>query len=137
LGGVFDEATDRGVDASTESVGFDRRFYPHDIDASIAHAQMLANVGLISQDECQQIEQALQEIRQEIQQGRFQFSSHLEDIPLRIERALIEWDAYLACADASCDSTPTGPATRLELRRLAREANETIGAVSRRGHPGL
>jgi len=89
-GGVFDEATDRRVEEFTESISFDRRLYTHDITGSIAHAQMLAAVGLITPDECQQIEQGLAEIRAEIEQGSFQFSIELEDIHMHIERALIE-----------------------------------------------
>ena len=56
----FDEATDRRVEEFTESVSFDRRLYAQDIDGSIAHAQMLAKVGLLTPDECRQIEQALE-----------------------------------------------------------------------------
>ncbi|MEE8450794.1 MAG: argininosuccinate lyase [Thermoguttaceae bacterium] len=89
-GGVFDEATDRRVEEFTESVSFDRRLYAHDIDASTAHAQMLAKVGLITDDECRQIVQGLGQIRQEIEQGDFQFRSELEDIHMHIERALID-----------------------------------------------
>ena len=89
-GGVFDEATDRRVEQFTESVSFDRRLYAHDIGGSIAHAQMLAKVGLLTDDECRQIEQGLREIRREIEQGRFPFRIELEDIHMHIERALIE-----------------------------------------------
>ncbi len=89
-GGVFDEATDRRVEEFTESVSFDRRLYAHDIQGSIAHAQMLAKVGLLTADECHQIEQALLEIRQEIDQGRFAFCVELEDIHMHVERALID-----------------------------------------------
>lgn len=89
-GGVFREATDRRVEEFTESVSFDRRLYAHDVAGSIAHAQMLAQVGLISAEECRQIEQALGEIRQEIEQGRFSYRVELEDIHMHIERALIE-----------------------------------------------
>jgi argininosuccinate lyase len=88
--GVFEEATDRRVEKFTESVSFDRRLYAHDIRLSIAHAQMLAKVGLLSGDECRQIEQALNEIRQEIEQDRFEFRIELEDVHMHIERALIE-----------------------------------------------
>jgi argininosuccinate lyase len=88
--GVFSQATDRRVEEFTESVSFDRRLYAHDIQGSIAHAQMLAKVGLISGDECQQIEQGLAEIRQEIEQGDFEYSTALEDIHMHIERALID-----------------------------------------------
>jgi len=89
-GGVFDGATDRRVEEFTESVSFDRRLYAHDIAGSTAHAQMLAKVGLISEDECQQIVQGLEEIRREIEQGRFQFKIELEDIHMHIEKALID-----------------------------------------------
>jgi argininosuccinate lyase len=89
-GAVFDEATDHRVEQFTESVSFDRRLYAHDIAASIAHAQMLAKVGLISPTECQQIEHALGSIRQEIEQDRFDFRVELEDIHMHIERALID-----------------------------------------------
>ncbi|MCX7426033.1 MAG: argininosuccinate lyase, partial [Planctomycetia bacterium] len=89
-GGVFDVATDRRVEAFTESVSFDRRLYAQDVAGSIAHAQMLAKVGLVTDDECRQIEQALTEIRQEIEQGRFPFSVEHEDIHMHVERALVE-----------------------------------------------
>ena len=89
-GGVFDEATDRRVEEFTESISFDRRLYAHDITASVAHAQMLAAVGLLTADECRQIEQGLAEIRAEIEQGSFQYSIEMEDIHMHIERALIE-----------------------------------------------
>lgn len=88
--GVFQEATDRRVEKFTESVSFDRRLYAHDIAGSIAHARMLTEAGLLSAEECQQIEQALDGIRQEIEQGRFPFSPELEDIHMHIEYALIE-----------------------------------------------
>jgi argininosuccinate lyase len=89
-GGVFDEATDRRVEQFTESVSFDRRLYAHDVAGSTAHAQMLAEVGLITADECRQIVQALDAIRQEIEQGRFPFRVELEDVHMHVERALIE-----------------------------------------------
>ena len=89
-GGVFEEATDRRVEKFTESVSFDRRLYAHDIRGSIAHAQMLAKVGLLSGDECHQIEHTLNGICQEIEQGGFSFSAALEDVHMHVERALID-----------------------------------------------
>ena len=89
-GGVFNEATDRRVEQFTESVSFDRRLYAHDIRGSIAHAQMLAKVGLIAESECREIVQALEDIRQQIEQGRFPFSAELEDVHMHIERALVD-----------------------------------------------
>jgi argininosuccinate lyase len=89
-GGVFTEATDRRVERFTESASFDRRLYAHDIAASIAHAQMLAKVGMLADEECRQIEHALGDIRREIEQGRFNFRPELEDIHMHVEHALVE-----------------------------------------------
>jgi argininosuccinate lyase len=89
-GGVFNEPVDRRVEEFTESVSFDQRLYAHDIEGSIAHARMLTKVGLLTADECRQIEQGLGEIRQQIEQGQFPFSVALEDIHMHIERALID-----------------------------------------------
>jgi argininosuccinate lyase len=89
-GGVFSQATDRRVEQFTESVSFDRRLYAQDIAGSIAHAQMLAEVGLLTAAECQQIVHTLEQIRQEIEQGDFPFRIELEDIHMHIEQALID-----------------------------------------------
>jgi argininosuccinate lyase len=89
-GGVFDEATDHRVEKFTESVSFDRRLYAHDIDGSVAHAQMLAKVGLLSDGEAQQIKAGLAEIRKEIEDEHFEYRVELEDIHMHIESALIE-----------------------------------------------
>src|SRR5262245_43823843 len=88
--GVFSSGPDRRVERFTESISFDHRLYAHDIQGSIAHAQMLAKVGLISGSECEQICQTLEVIRGEIESGKFQFRTELEDINMHIEQALIE-----------------------------------------------
>ena len=87
---MFDQATDRRVEKFTESVSFDRRLYAQDIRGSIAHAQMLAKVGLLTADERHQIVAGLEQIRQEIAAGTFPFREELEDIHMHIERALID-----------------------------------------------
>ena len=89
-GGVFSQATDRRVEQFTESVSFDRRLYAQDIAGSIAHAEMLAEVGLLTATECQQIVHALEQIRQEIEHGNFPFRIELEDIHMHVEQALID-----------------------------------------------
>ena len=88
--GVFTKATDRRVERFTESISFDHRLYAHDIQGSVAHAQMLAAVGLISEHECQQICQTLEEIGAQIAAGSFPFRTELEDIHMHIEQALID-----------------------------------------------
>jgi argininosuccinate lyase len=88
--GVFSKQADRRVERFTESISFDHRLYAHDIAGSIAHAQMLVKVGLISAAECDQICQTLETIRGEIEAGKFTFRTELEDIHMHIEQALIE-----------------------------------------------
>lgn len=89
-GGVFQEATDRRVEKFTESVTFDHRLYAQDIEGSTAHAKMLAHVGLITAVECEQIVQALAEIRRQFEQGEFPLRIELEDVHMHIERALVD-----------------------------------------------
>jgi argininosuccinate lyase len=89
-GGRFGTQTDRRVEEFTESISFDRRLFEHDIRGSIAHAEMLAHVGLLTPEECQQIVRGLTEIRAEIEQGRFAFVLEREDIHMHIEAALID-----------------------------------------------
>ena len=88
--GVFSQATDRRVDRFTESISVDSRLYVQDIQGSIAHAQMLAKVGLLSSTECTQIAAALNQIRGEIEAGQFELKIELEDIHMHIEQALIQ-----------------------------------------------
>ncbi len=78
------------VEAFTASLPFDRRLYRHDIRGSIAHARMLARVGLISRREADAIAAALGQIEREITEGRFRFDVTDEDIHLAIERRLTE-----------------------------------------------
>lgn len=89
-GGRFTAATDSRVEAYTESISYDRRLYRHDIRASQAHARMLAEVGLLTPAEAEQIAAALDEIGGRIERGDFTYSTSLEDIHTHIERALIE-----------------------------------------------
>jgi argininosuccinate lyase len=89
-GGRFSGTTDERVEAFTESIRFDRRLYRQDVTASQAHARMLAEVGLLTADEAEQIALALDDIAGEIERGEFPFSVKLEDIHTHIERALIE-----------------------------------------------
>ena len=89
-GGVFNKATDRRVIDFTESVSFDHRLYAHDIAQSIAHAQMLAETELITRDECRQIETALGEIRQQIEENGLPWRAELEDVHMHIEKELTE-----------------------------------------------
>jgi argininosuccinate lyase len=89
-GGRFTESTDAFVEAFTASIGFDYRLYRQDIAGSIAHARMLAHVGIISETEVTKIVDGLEAIRMDIEQGNFAWSVALEDVHMNIEARLID-----------------------------------------------
>lgn len=87
-GGRFSEPTDAFVARFTASVDFDKRLYRHDIQGSVAHARMLAKVGVLTEEERDAIIRGLGEIRVEIERGEFEWSVELEDVHMNIEAAL-------------------------------------------------
>jgi argininosuccinate lyase len=89
-GGRFTEPTDAFVERFTASVGFDYRFYNQDINGSLAHATMLAKVGVLSEQELAAITDGLEAVRADIEAGNFQWSVSLEDVHMNIEAALTE-----------------------------------------------
>ena len=72
------------------SISFDQRLYRQDVEGSIAHAKMLAKQGIIAENEAETIISGLTSIREEIEQGKFQFKPELEDIHMNIEARLFE-----------------------------------------------
>ncbi len=66
------EGTDALAQSFVESISYDRRMYKHDIAGSIAHATMLAKVGLISDAEREEIIEGLKSIERDIEAGQFQ-----------------------------------------------------------------
>jgi argininosuccinate lyase len=71
-----------------ESVSSDWRLYRHDIAGSIAHAAALAQAGIITADERQEIETELRVIEKDIESGNFDWDASLEDVHMNIEAAL-------------------------------------------------
>ncbi|ABI61025.1 Argininosuccinate lyase [Granulibacter bethesdensis] len=72
------------------SIGFDQKLWRQDIRGSMAHAAMLAHVGIISGEDAQVIRSGLERIAAEIEEGQFTFSVALEDIHMNIEARLTE-----------------------------------------------
>src|SRR5690554_6006746 len=86
----FSEPVSELVKRYTASVTFDQRMARFDIQGSLAHAEMLAAVGVISADDRSAIERGMQQILEEIDAGAFQWSIDLEDVHLNIEKRLVE-----------------------------------------------
>jgi argininosuccinate lyase len=76
--------------ALNSSVGFDFRLAPQDIRGSLAHARMLARQEIIGAEDLAAIERGLEEVREEVEQGRFEVHAGDEDVHMAIERRLTE-----------------------------------------------
>jgi argininosuccinate lyase len=89
-GGRFASSPDRLMEEINASIDFDRRLYRQDIAASKAHAEMLAQRGIISADDAARIVAGLDTILAEIQSDTFTFRRSLEDIHMNVEARLAE-----------------------------------------------
>jgi len=89
-GGRFKGKTEPLMERFSASIGFDWVLYEYDLEGSKAHAEMLHKIGILSEKEKEIIVNALEEMKREIREGEFTFSSSLEDIHMHIEARLIE-----------------------------------------------
>ena len=89
-GGRFSEPTDDDLRALNDSIDFDQRLWRHDIRGSIAYARAIAEAGVITAAEAQEIESGLQQVYAEFNDGSFAFKAGDEDIHTAIERRLTE-----------------------------------------------
>ena len=86
--GRFSEPVAELVKRYTASVDFDKRLADADIAGSLAHARMLAAVGVLSAADLAAIERGLAAIAEEIERGAFPWSPEFEDVHLNIEKRL-------------------------------------------------
>jgi argininosuccinate lyase len=86
--GRFSEDTDSFVEEFTESVSFDHLLAREDIDQSIAHVKTLLKAGLLKEEEGERMIRALEDIRRDIEEGRFRWRKDLEDVHMNIEAEL-------------------------------------------------
>ena len=86
----FSEPVSDLVKRYTASVDFDKRLALFDIQGSLAHADMLASVGVISAGDMSDIQRGMAQLRAEIIAGSFQWLLDLEDVHLNIEKRLVE-----------------------------------------------
>ena len=84
------ESTDALAASFVESISYDRRIYKQDVAGSIAHATMLAKVGLITDADRDAIIAGLKSIEADIEANNFTFDETLEDIHMVIEAELIK-----------------------------------------------
>ena len=89
-GGRFSEQTDAFVEAFTASVQFDQRMYKQDIAGSRAHAKMLHKIDVLNDEDLNAILGGLDNVEQEIGEGKFDWSIKREDVHMNIEARLTE-----------------------------------------------
>ncbi|NLX21682.1 MAG: argininosuccinate lyase [Phycisphaerae bacterium] len=84
----FSQSAHALTESFVESLSFDHRLWPYDMAGSVAHAEMLAEVGLISKADAKAIRKGLEAIEVDIRAGRFRWDPSQEDIHMAIEAAL-------------------------------------------------
>ena len=89
-GGRFETGPAEIMREITPSIGFDKRLAGEDLAGSKAHVRMLAQEGIVSREDATQILKGLDQVEQEIADGKFTFKRELEDIHLNIEARLAE-----------------------------------------------
>ena len=89
-GGRFRKETDSLVNDFNASIQFDCRLYREDIRGSMAHAQMLADCGIISREDREAIQAGLEGILADIEAGKVEFTADNEDVHMNVEALLTE-----------------------------------------------
>ncbi len=86
----FAESPDTAFRRLNDSIGFDWRLGPYDVEQSRAHAAMLAAQGIISDEDRDQLQRGLEQVQRELGDGSFPFADGDEDIHMAVERRLTE-----------------------------------------------
>ena len=87
-GGRFQASPAEIMEEINASIGFDKRLAPQDIAGSKAHATMLADCGIITKADTDEIVKGLNAVLAEIEGGKFAFSRALEDVHMNVESRL-------------------------------------------------
>jgi len=122
-GGRFDAPTNAFVEAFNASTHVDARMYAEDISGSRAHAKMLTQQGILSEDDLAAILKGLNEVEAEIEAGTFEFTIALEDVHMNIEKRLTDkiGDAGKRLHTARSRNDQVTTDTRLYLRKRTKE----------------
>jgi argininosuccinate lyase len=115
-----------------DSISFDRRLGPLDVEQSRAHAAMLAAQGIISEGDGDRLVAALERVASELADGSFPFADGDEDIHMAIERRVTELagpvGGKLHTARSRNDQVATGVA--MFVRARASSAEEGVAGLA-------
>jgi argininosuccinate lyase len=139
--GRFEDPQDPLFQALNSSIRFDYRLAPYDIEQSLAHVRMLARSKIISEDDAAALERGLAEVRQEVDDDRFEVRPDDEDVHMAIERRLTELvgpvGGRLHTARSRNDQVATDVAMlvrahTLTAQELLRSLMETLAVLAER-----
>ncbi len=86
----FDKGLNPFIEKFNASIEFDICLLEEDLDGSIAHARMLGIQGIITKEEATKLENGLQQIKKEAEDGFFQPTIADEDVHFAVEKRLID-----------------------------------------------
>ena len=124
----FESALHPAIARFNASISFDIELIEYDIDGSIAHAEMLAHTGIISDSEAKQLVSGLKQIRLEYHQGEFNPGIEAEDVHFAVERRLTEivGEVGKKLHTARSRNDQVGTDIRLYLRKQIKEIRQQI-----------
>ena len=124
----FESALNPVIAIFNASIGFDLELIEYDLTGSIAHAKMLAKTKIISDEEAQQLESGLSQIRQEYRNGDFNPGVEAEDVHFAVERRLTEivGDVGKKLHTARSRNDQVGTDVRLYLTAEIREIQQYL-----------
>jgi argininosuccinate lyase len=127
----FSEPVAELVKRYTASVDFDKRLALHDIEGSLAHADMLQAAGLLSAADLAAIRGGMATIRGEIERGEFAWSIDLEDVHLNVEKRLTDLvgDAGKRLHTGRSRNDQVATDIRLWLRATIDDTSALLGAL--------
>jgi len=128
LRGRFASEVDRLLHEFSSSLGLDLEIADEDLEASLSHAVMLAETGIISAEDGEALRHGLEKIRAELAEGAWQPGSEHEDIHMAVEARLVEivGDAGRRLHTARSRNDQVATDVRLWLKRRLVELDEAL-----------
>jgi argininosuccinate lyase len=124
-GGRFTQELDAGAARFLASVDVDSRLAEEDIEGSLAHAEMLSSIGVLTSEELAQVRRGLGAIREEIRAGSFTWDASKEDVHMNVEAALTAREGDVGARLHTGRSRNDQVAT--DMRLFARRACVEVG----------
>jgi argininosuccinate lyase len=126
----FESALHPAIAQFNASIGFDIQLIEYDITGSQAHARMLAQTGIISAEEGEQLVAGLEQVRQEYREGKLNPGVESEDVHFAVERRLTELigDVGKKLHTARSRNDQVGTDTRLYLRDQIQQIRQRLKA---------